>query len=188
MNLEKIVNDYSEKINKAFKSDTMKKIALLTESLKTAWENGNVIYFCGNGGSAGNAIHLANDFLYGAGVKKGIGLRVEYLSANKSIITCLGNDIGYENIYSEQLRVKGNPGDILIALSGSGNSPNIINALNMANEKKITTFAILGFSGGKAKGIAQYPIHFEINDMQVSEDMQMIVGHICMQWLYNEDL
>ena len=55
-------------------------------------------------------------------------------------------------------------------------------------KKKITTFAILGFSGGKAKGIAQYPIHFEINDMQVSEDMQMIVGHICMQWLYNEDL
>jgi D-sedoheptulose 7-phosphate isomerase len=188
MNLEKIVNDYSGKINKAFESDAMGKIAFLIESLKTAWENGNVIYFCGNGGSAGNATHLANDFLYGAGVNKGIGLRVESLSANTSIITCLGNDIGYENIYSEQLRVKGNPGDILIALSGSGNSPNIINVLNMANEKKIKTFAILGFTGGKAKGIAKYPIHFEINDMQVSEDMQMIVGHICMQWLYNEDL
>ena len=183
-----IINSYIEKLNLAFSLPAMDLIPTLAEALKGAWGNGNTIYFCGNGGSAGNATHLAYDFLYGAGVTNGVGLKVESLSANPSIITCLGNDIGYENIYSEQIRVKGNPNDILIAFSGSGNSPNIVNALEMANSKNMITFAILGFTGGKCKELAQYPLHFEIHDMQVSEDLQTIVGHICMQWLHANPL
>ena len=186
--MENIINSYSKKLTQAFADPEMNKVQLLAESLRLAWKENKNIYFCGNGGSAGNATHLANDFLYGAGVTNGIGLRVESLSANPSIITCLGNDIGYENIYAEQLRVKGNEGDILLAFSGSGNSPNIINALEMANSKKMKTFAVLGFSGGKCKKVAQYPIHFEIHDMQVSEDLQTIIGHMCMQWLHANPL
>lgn len=186
--MENIIKNYLQNIHSATTSPSMELTIVLAEALKEAWINKKTIYFCGNGGSAGNATHLANDFLYGAGVKNGIGLRVESLSANTSIITCLGNDIGYENIYSEQLRVKANTGDVLIALSGSGNSPNIVNALEMGNKLGMKTFAILGFTGGKCKPIAQCPIHFEIHDMQVSEDLQMIVGHICMQWLYNQKL
>ncbi len=178
-----IVQTYLEKINYAFTLPAINQIPVLGEALKQAWENSKTIYFCGNGGSAGNAVHLANDFLYGAGIKNGIGLRVESLSANTSILTCLANDIGYENVYAEQLRVKANAGDVLVVLSGSGNSPNIVKALEMANSKGLISFAILGFSGGKCKDIAQHPIHFEINDMQVSEDLQMMVGHMCMQWL-----
>ena len=159
------------------------QIEHLTNSLLVAWSKKNQLFICGNGGSAGNAIHLANDFIYGIDRQQGIGLRVEALSANPSVITCLANDEGYENIYSQQLKVKANAGDILLVLSGSGNSPNVINALKIGHELEMQTFAILGFSGGLCLELAQHSIHFSINDMQISEDLQLMVGHICMQWL-----
>ena len=140
------------------------------------------VFICGNGGSAGNAIHLANDFLYGIAKVSGEGLRVEALSANPAVLTCLANDIGYHSIYSEQIAVHGQPGDLLIALSGSGNSPNIIAALEKARSIGMTTCAILGYSGGLCKSLADIPIHFSVNDMQISEDLQLIVGHMLMQW------
>jgi len=177
------ISSYTKKLIKVLSLDTIYQVQALGEGLLEAWNSKHCIYLCGNGGSAGNAIHLANDLLYGVGAIKGIGMRVEALSANPAVLTCLANDIGYKQIYAEQLRVKANAGDVLIVLSGSGNSPNIISALEMGNSLGMKTFALLGFSGGKCKEIAQYPIHFEIDDMQIAEDMQLIVGHICMQWL-----
>jgi D-sedoheptulose 7-phosphate isomerase len=161
----------------------MEDVGELACALRDAWRLEKSVYFCGNGGSAGNAIHLANDFIYGAGLTFGKGLRVEALSSNPAVLTCLANDIGYENIFSEQIRVKGQPGDVLVVLSGSGNSPNIIKALETANSQGLKTFAILGFDGGRSKELAQFPIHFPVNDMQIAEDLQLISGHICMQWL-----
>ena len=153
--------------------------------LYDAWKTKRHVFICGNGGSAGNAIHLANDFNYGIDKVGGVGLRIEALSANASVITCIANDEGYENIFAQQLSVKADPRDVLITLSGSGNSQNIVRALEVGNKLDMQTFAILGFTGGKAKSIAQVPIHFEINDMQVAEDLQVIVGHILMQDLYS---
>ena len=180
------IQNYSQKLTHALSLEAMDRIPFLTETLQEAWRTQKTTYLCGNGGSAGNAIHLANDFLYGAGIKSGGGLSVEALSANPAVLTCLGNDIGYDQIYAEQIRVKARSGDVLIALSGSGNSPNIIKALETGNALGMKTFAILGYSGGKCMEIAQYPIHFKIDDMQISEDLQLIVGHMCMQWLYNK--
>lgn len=182
------IKKYSEKLSRALNLDAMNQIPILIEALREAWQAQHSICLCGNGGSAGNAIHLANDLLYGAGIKNGGGLRVEALSANTAILTCLANDLGYNEIYAEQIKIKANPGDVLIVLSGSGNSPNVVKALEMGNALGMKTFAILGFTGGKCKEIAQYPIHFEIHDMQVSEDLQLIVGHICMQWLCNQKI
>jgi D-sedoheptulose 7-phosphate isomerase len=162
----------------------MSEIPSLGEALRDAWRAGHTVYLCGNGGSAGNAIHLANDFLYGAGLRNGGGLRVEALSANPSVLTCLANDMGYDQVFAEQLKVKANAGDVLIVLSGSGNSENVVRALEVGNAKGMETFAILGYSGGRCKAIAQHPIHFDINDMQIAEDLQLIVGHMCMQWLH----
>src|SRR5262249_43298860 len=127
-----------------------------------------------------------NDLFYGITKKRGPGLRVHALPANVGLLTCLANDEGYANIYSAQLATLANPGDVLIALSGSGNSPNILEALNEAKKVGMTSFAILGYSGGKAKGMADYALHFAIDDMQISEDLQVIVGHVLMQWLYAE--
>ena len=114
---------------------------------------------------------------------RGIGLRAEALPANQSVISCLANDIGYEEIFAEQIRVKCEQNDILIVLSGSGNSPNILRALEQANVLGMSTHAILGFDGGKAKALAGNVLHVKIDDMQIAEDAQVIIGHLMMQWL-----
>lgn len=178
-----IIEKYTSKLISVFNEENVDKIHLLANCMLSAWKEKRTIFICGNGGSAGNAIHLANDFNYGIDKKRGIGLRIEALPSNSSVVTCIANDEGYEYIFSQQLKVKANPDDILIALSGSGNSSNIIKALEVSNSLGLKTFAILGYSGGKAKEIAQVPIHFNVDDMQISEDLQLIVGHIIMQWL-----
>lgn len=183
-----LFNQYITRLSNTITPDISLNIDLLCNALEVTWNSGNTIYICGNGGSAANAIHIANDFIYGAGKNTGRGLRVEALSSNNAVLTCLANDNGYENIFSEQLKVKANTNDVLIALSGSGNSPNIIRAIEVANDHKMVTFAILGFDGGKCKQLVQHPLHFKIDDMQIAEDLQMIVGHICMQWLSKQKL
>ena len=178
---------YLKKVNDCFTRTNLESVEKLAQELRQAWINGRNVFICGNGGSAANAIHIANDLHYGIGAcgpgAKLPGLRVEALPANSGIITCLANDTGYENIYSHQLEGKSKNEDILIALSGSGNSANIVKALETANRIGVKTYAILAFNGGHCKDIAQTAIHFEINDMQVAEDTQLIVGHLCMQWL-----
>lgn len=145
------IRAYTEKLSKALTFSAMEEIPTLSEALHECWKLGRTVYLCGNGGSAGNAMHLANDFLYGAGVTNGGGLKVEALSANASVVTSLANDIGYEEIFAEQLKVKADAGDVLIALSGSGNSGNVVKALEVGNSKGMKTFAILGYSGGDAR-------------------------------------
>jgi len=179
---------YTDKVSQALSLDAMSQVETLCTALLEAWIHGHSTYLCGNGGSAGNALHLANDFIYGVGLNYGGGMRAEALSANTAVITCLANDMGYDSIYSEQLKVKARAGDVLIVLSGSGNSPNVIKALETGNIIGMKTFAILGFSGGRCKELADCPIHFEIDDMQIAEDLQLIVGHICMQWLRDQDI
>ena len=142
------------------------------------------MFIFGNGGSAGNAIHLANDWIYGISKKFGSGLRVTALPANSSVMTALANDEGYDTIFSYQLAVLAKPGDVAIALSGSGNSPNIVKALEYTKSAGIKSYAILGYSGGKALALADHPIHVAVNDMQLAEDSQVIIGHLIMQWLY----
>lgn len=176
------IHQYVSRLESVLHDADWSPVEQLAENLLQAVKSGNQVFLCGNGGSAGNAMHLANDFLYGI-EPGGASLRVEALPANSAVLTCLGNDIGYDNIYSHQLKVKGQAGDILIVLSGSGNSPNILNALEQAKALNMKTFAILGYTGGKAKQMADTPIHFEIHDMQISEDMQMIVGHMLMQYM-----
>lgn len=184
--MQKLIDSYTDKLSRALKSGPSSQIQLLAESLREAWKENRTTFLCGNGGSAGNAIHLANDLLYGVGINNGGGLRVEALSANAAVLTCLANDVGYDHIYSEQLKVKARPGDILIVLSGSGNSPNVVKAIETGNVIGMKTFAILGYSGGRCRESAQHPIHFEIDDMQIAEDLQLIIGHMCMQWLSRE--
>ncbi len=176
--------DYAQRLNAVLQAADWSGVARLAEELRDCWRTGRQVFLCGNGGSAGNAIHLANDFLYGISKTRGSGLRVHALPANSSVLTCLANDEGYDGIFSLQLAVQGRKDDVLIALSGSGNSPNIVKALEQAKKMDIRSYAILGYKGGKAKAMADVPIHFAVDDMQISEDMQLIVGHMIMQWLY----
>ena len=107
----------------------------LCELILSAWKSNNTIYLCGNGGSAANAIHIANDMTYGA-TKNGKGISIESLSSNSAVLTCLANDLSYEDIFSEQIKVKGKSNDLLVVLSGSGNSKNIIKAIEVVKLKK----------------------------------------------------
>ena len=179
--------DYLQRLKGCFSVEVLAAVETLAEELRQAWIDGRNVYICGNGGSAANAMHLANDFHYGIGAcgpgPSLPGLRVEALPANAGIITCLANDTGYANIYAYQLQVKGRPGDLLIVLSGSGNSANVVKALETANAIGMKTFAILAYSGGSCLELAQVPIFFQIDDMQIAEDTQLVVGHLCMQWL-----
>jgi D-sedoheptulose 7-phosphate isomerase len=181
--MQGLIGRYRRDLSRALEMPAMNVGPVLAEALRGCWAGGNTAYLCGNGGSAGNAIHLANDLLYGAGAGHGGGLKVEALSANPAVLTCLANDLGYDEIYAQQLRVKAAPGDVLIVLSGSGNSPNVVKALEVGAERGMATFAILGFSGGRCKTLAEHAIHFAVDDMQIAEDLQLVVGHICMQWL-----
>jgi D-sedoheptulose 7-phosphate isomerase len=175
---------YAARLHDVLSQADWSNVDVLAQELLACWKERRAVHICGNGGSAGNAMHMANDFLYGISKAFGSGLRVQALPANSSVMTCLANDEGYDAVFSYQLAVQAQQGDVLIALSGSGNSPNILQALKSARELGVKTFAILGYSGGKALELADHPIHFPVNDMQISEDLQLIVAHMIMQWLY----
>lgn len=183
--VELITSNYVGTLTTVLQQLDGKQVECLVDALLAMKTSGGTLYICGNGGSAANAIHLANDFTFGIH-PGGNALKVEALAANSSVLTCLGNDIGYDNIFSHQLKVKANKKDILLVLSGSGNSQNILNAVTQAKSIGMTTFGILGFTGGKAKTILDHAFHFDIQDMQISEDMQVIIGHILMKSLYQE--
>jgi D-sedoheptulose 7-phosphate isomerase len=182
-----LFSDYAVRMQEVLGRSDWTGVAQLGHAMRDCWVNRRQVFFCGNGGSAGNAIHLANDFLYGIAKRTGGGMRVSSLSANAAVITCLANDVGYGSIYSEQLAVQAQSGDLLIVLSGSGNSPNILKVLEQAGGMGVTSCAILGYSGGKAKALADIAIHFDVDDMQIAEDMQLVVGHMVMQWLYENN-
>jgi D-sedoheptulose 7-phosphate isomerase len=176
---------YSARLQSVLSGTDWSGVSSLAEAMEECWKSGRQVFFCGNGGSAGNAIHMANDFVYGIAKKTGGGIKATAFSANQSVMTCFANDLGYDSIYSEQVAVFAQAGDILIGLSGRGNSPNIIKAIEQAKLMGVKTYAILGYNGGKCKELADVAIHFPVDDMQIAEDMQLIVGHMLMQWLYS---
>jgi D-sedoheptulose 7-phosphate isomerase len=175
--------DYLARAAAAFVRIPLARVEQLAHELLDCWQTGRQVFLIGNGGSAANAVHLANDFIYGISKKFGSGLRVNALASNASILTCIGNDVGYEAIFEYQLAVLARPDDVVIALSGSGNSPNIVRALEYARRAQLRTYGILGFSGGRALGLVDCAIHVPVDDMQISEDSQVLIGHMLVQWL-----
>ena len=175
--IKHLIIDYQKKLDKVWNSLDIKIIENLSVDIINAWHSRSSLFICGNGGSSANANHLANDFIYGIN-PAGEGLNVHSLCANTAVNLCLANDIGYENIFAKQLNTLGKKGDILLVLSGSGNSNNIIEALKVARKIGLKSYAMLGFDGGESCKIADQTIHFQIHDMQISEDFQMIIGHI----------
>jgi D-sedoheptulose 7-phosphate isomerase len=175
-------SNYIELLTEALKMLDTHALNNFSNTLIELLKHKKTLYICGNGGSAANALHIANDFTFGIS-PSGNAMSVEALPSNSAVLTCLANDIGYENIYSHQLKVKARKGDVLLVLSGSGNSINIINAINQAKEIGLHTAGILGFDGGEVLSLVDTALHFKVNDMQISEDAQVVVGHILMKIL-----
>jgi D-sedoheptulose 7-phosphate isomerase len=145
------------------------------------WKSGKQIITLGNGGSSMTALHMVTDWNKMIFLSSGIPFRGRTLVDNIGLIMAYGNDISFNDIFIEQLKNIMQPGDLVIAISGSGNSENVIRAVNYANENGAITIGLSGFTGGKLKQIAQHSVWVNINDMQLAEDIHAIFGHIVMQ-------
>ncbi|HBJ84850.1 MAG TPA: phosphoheptose isomerase [Verrucomicrobiales bacterium] len=181
MNPSSTCTDYAQKLARFVSCMDWSSVEQLAAMVEGCRKQRKQVFLCGNGGSAANALHIANDFT--AAMFKGTreAIRANALPANVGVLTCIGNDLSYEKIFSQQLRVLAEPGDLLIVLSGSGNSPNILSVLEEARAQGVRSVAILGFDGGKALAMADHVVHFALADMQIVEDLQIVVGHMIMR-------
>ena len=148
-----------------------------------AWERGRQIITLGNGGSSLTALHFINDWNKSIYLSSGKPFRGRSLVDNMGLVMSYGNDISFQDIFVEQLKNFFQPGDLVIAISGSGNSENVIRAVRYANENQGITLGLCGYRGGKLKDTAQHVVWADVDDMQLSEDVHSIFGHIVMQRL-----
>ena len=155
-----------------------KALEALVEAFHTTYEKGGNIYTMGNGGSGASASHAAGDFLKGASYGLDKRFRMICLNDNLPSMMAIANDIGWESIFVEPLKNFLSPNDLVIGISGSGNSKNVVNALEYANAKGATTVAMSGFKGGKISEIATINVHAPVMDMEVTEDVHMVIFNI----------
>jgi D-sedoheptulose 7-phosphate isomerase len=160
------------------------EIARFIDTLLDARERSATVFFIGNGGSAATASHFANDLSIGTNCYDK-PFRVISLTDNVPILTAIGNDFGYEEIFTRQLRVLGKPGDVLVGISASGNSPNLISAFHYAGSAGIKTVALTAFDGGKMKTLADEGIHVPTGPKEYgpAEDAHMILDHLVGAYL-----
>ena len=155
------------------------------DTLFRAFKEGRTIFLVGNGGSAANASHFGQDLAKGtlADLRAERRFRVISLADNIGFITALANDEGYESVFEQQLRNLARSGDLLIAISGSGNSPNILRAVEYAKSIGMTTIGVTGFDGGKLRRMADERVHVPVDDMAMCEALHAVVFHLAMAQL-----
>ena len=151
--------------------------------IKATSESGKKVITCGNGGSAYTASHYITDWNKMVNIHTGKQFRGFSLADNIGLITAFGNDLSYDEIFSGQLATIVDEGDLLIGISGSGNSPNVLKAISLANEIGASTLAIVGYDGGKLKSLAKQSVHIPSFDMQLCEDYHLMFGHMVMKAL-----
>jgi D-sedoheptulose 7-phosphate isomerase len=155
------------------------------KELHDIWSNSGTVYVIGNGGSAATASHFETDWGKGLNSNLGSNYRVISLTSNLSMITAIGNDLGFEEIFSFQVKTKCNSTDCLLSISGSGNSINIIQAIDTAIEKGMKTISLTGFSGGEVRQRSRHNVHVDSNNMQIVEDIHSMFGHFVLRYLGN---
>jgi D-sedoheptulose 7-phosphate isomerase len=152
--------------------------------LMQANHNRNTIFICGNGGSAATATHFGCDLAKRPNVEGQPRFRVAALTDNIALMTALSNDISYDEVFSEQLLPLVQPGDVLIAISGSGNSRNVLRAVDVANDAGATTIGFCGFDGGQLKQRVDVAVHVDYDNMAMVEDVHLMLEHaICEKLL-----
>lgn len=156
-------------------------IQKIVDALLTCRENGRTMFIFGNGGSAANASHIAGDFL--KGISYGMEKRFKVLCLNDNIAgtTAITNDLSYDEVFIEQLRTFMVPGDVVIGISGSGNSENVVKAIQWAANNGGTTVGMVGFKGGRLGKIAEIAMHVPIEDMEITEDIHSMIFHCIKQ-------
>ena len=181
MNTDDQFSGYFTRLKETIDKLDLNAIGQIVDILLDCRENGQTMYIFGNGGSAANASHIAGDFLKGISYGMDKRFRAHSLADNMAGITAITNDLAYEDVFYEQLRTFMSPGDVVIGISGSGNSPNVIKAIKWANENGGTTIAFVGYKGGLLKNTAHYVVHVPIEDMEITEDMHTMIFHAIKQ-------
>lgn len=184
-----VFNDYKNRLVASLQAIDPNQIAVLAEAFIRARQRSQQIIILGNGGSAATASHMANDFLKHGHNDYRFSYRVISLTDNVPWLTAIANDFGYQYIFVQQLRNLLNPGDVVVALSSSGNSPNVLEGIEYANKHGAKTFGIVGFGGGKLAELAQHVVYIPSADKDygVMEDGSLVVGHILSEFLGRYD-
>jgi D-sedoheptulose 7-phosphate isomerase len=158
-------------------------LAKALEVLETAWADKRRVFLAGNGGSAATASHMANDLMKGVAKGGGAGVQAISLADNVALLTAIANDEDYRDIFAGQLEVLGRPGDVLIAISGSGNSPNIVRAVEVARHLGLRTIGFLGMGGGKVGTMTDVTVIVPSDDYGPIEDLHMVFDHLLTAYL-----
>ena len=154
------------------------EVERMVEALLEAWRHGRRVLFMGNGGSSSTVSHIVNDLSKNIHLVAGKPLRALCLSDNTPLLMAWANDTAWENVFAPQVECWAEPGDVVIGVSGSGNSMNVINGIEAANRKGAVTFGLAGYRGGKLKATAHYCLIVECDNMQRIEDVHMILLHV----------
>lgn len=158
------------------------------DMIKKTFENGKKIITCGNGGSASTASHYITDWNKMVNLATGKKFRGVSLCDNVGLITAFGNDLSYVDVFSGQIDALMDEGDLLVAISGSGNSPNILKAIEAAHRARGTVLGVVGYDGGSMKPMCDHSVWVQSFDMQLCEDVHLMFGHMVMKTLCNSQI
>lgn len=177
MSSKETLATYFNQVKEVISQLDIEAINSLADALMHCYENGKQVFIFGNGGSGATASHVAGDFI--KGVSYGLDKRFRFicLNDNSSAFAAIANDLGYDYVFVEQLKNFINEGDLVIGLSGSGNSVNVVKAFEYAASCKAKTVAFCGYKGGKIKQMADYVVHIPVSDMEQTEDLHLMVFH-----------
>ncbi len=184
MNYSEHIMGYINLEIEVLKNLDVDKINAAMNLIMEAYEAKKKIYIFGNGGSSATASHYQNDFNKGISEYVDNKFNFTCLNDNMSTVMAIANDIGFEEVFRFQLKNKLEDGDIIIAISGSGNSKNVINAVEYAKEQGNKVIGMTGYNGGKLKKLSDISLHADINSMQITEDIHMIFDHMIMSIFY----
>lgn len=174
---------YAEEMARAAKSIEPAMLERAAATLVEAYLRGARIFSCGNGGSASIANHMQCDHVKGIRTATDLSPHVLSLSANVELLTAIANDTGYENVFVYQLQAQSKPGDVLVAVSSSGRSPNIVRALTWARDQGLRTIAVTGFEGGGARTAAEVSVHVDCTNYGIVEDLHQAIMHALAQYI-----
>ncbi len=174
---------YAEEMARAAKSIEPEMIERAAAILLEAYLRSARIFSCGNGGSASIANHMQCDHTKGIQAATDLRPHVLSLSANVELLTAIANDSGYENVFVHQLQSQSEPGDVLLAVSSSGRSPNIVRALTWARDQGLRTIAVTGFDGGAARAAAEVSVHVDCTNYGIVEDLHQAIMHALAQYI-----
>lgn len=177
--------DYADTLREALHSVDVAALDRARTLVEGASKSGNHIYAIGNGGSAAIADHLCCDWTKGTHCEGHPTVKSFSMTANVALYTAIANDFGFEKVFSTQVEFYGKPGDVLIAISSSGNSPNIVSAVEHANAIGMATIGLSGFKGGKLKDVSQVSLYVPAQNYGIVEDAHQSLMHVLAQFIAN---